>query len=60
MKNLNKDGIYVWACDFQNQGRRASWKNFIYNYLQHTSKNFYINGLAYSYSKKQNIKLKQI
>ena len=59
MKNLNKDGIYVWACDFsKSRGEGLLGRNFIYNCSQHTSKNFYINGLAYSYSKKQNIKIK--
>ena len=39
MKNLNKEYLYVWACDFSNsRGEGLLARNFILNCSKHTKK----------------------
>ena len=59
MKNLNKEYLYVWACDFSNsRGEGLLARNFILNCSKHTKKKIYINGKIYSNLKNKNIHLK--
>ena len=39
MKNLNKDYLYVWACDFsKSRGEGLLARNFIFNCSKYTKK----------------------
>ena len=59
MKNLNKDYLYVWACDFsKSRGEGLLARNFIFNCSKYTKKKIFINGISYSNLKKKNIYLK--
>ena len=59
MKNLNKDYLYVWACDFsKSRGEGLLARNFIFNCSKFTKKKIYINGKSYSKLKKKNIHFK--
>ena len=48
MKNLNKEYLYVWACDFsKSRGEGLLARNFLNNCLKYTKKKFIINGISY-------------
>ncbi len=59
MRKINKDYLYVWACDFSNsRGEGLLARNFILNCSKHTKKKIYINGKIYSNLKNKNVHLK--
>ncbi len=59
MKNLNKDYLYAWACDFsKSRGEGLLARNFIFNCSKYTKKKIYVNGINYSKLKNKNIFLK--